>query len=155
MGSAWLMKIKVLIVDDEKTFADLLAERLEIRNFEVAVALSGEAAIHLIQEQDFDVVLLDVFMPGQGGIETLKKIKSIKPLIDVIMLTGHGSEEAAREGIRPGMLIMEVDKKNVSNTDDFEKAIEKAIESGRIMLLVNDGKYRQLVVLKIPKESDE
>ena len=73
----------------------------------------------------------------------------------VLVAAVESGSEAAQEGIRPGMLIMEVDRKPVRNTDDFEKAIENALETGRILLLVNDGKYRQLVVLKLPKESKE
>ncbi len=73
----------------------------------------------------------------------------------VLVAGVESGSEASEEGIRPGMLIMEVDRKPVRNTDDFEKAIEKALESGRILLLVNDGKFRQLIVLKLPKESKE
>lgn len=96
------MKTRVLIVDDEEEFADLLARRLEIRDIFVTIALDGEAALRFIQEQDFDVVLLDVLMPGQGGIATLKKIKRMQPLIEVIMLTGHASVGTAIEGIELG-----------------------------------------------------
>jgi serine protease Do len=73
----------------------------------------------------------------------------------VLVTSVESGSEAAEGGIRPGMLIMEVDRKPVKNTDEFEKAVENALESGRILLLVNDGKFRQLVVLKIPKESKE
>lgn len=96
------MKIKVLLVDDEKEFIRALAERLEVRDFNAETALDGYEAISKIKEQDFDVVVLDVLMPGINGIETLKEIKSIRPLINVIMLTGHATVETAIEGMKAG-----------------------------------------------------
>lgn len=96
------MKIKVLLVDDEKEFIETLAERLEVRDFSVKTAFSGEDALTKTKEQDFDVVVLDVLMPGKNGIETLREIKSIKPLVKVIMLTGHATVETAIEGMKAG-----------------------------------------------------
>ena len=72
--------IKVLLVDDEQEFIETLAKRLNTRGFQAATALSGDAAIALLRERDFDVVILDVVMPGKDGIETLQEIKSLKPL---------------------------------------------------------------------------
>ena len=96
------MKIKVLLVDDEKEFIRALAERLEVRDFNAETAFDGYEAISKIKEQDFDVIVLDVLMPGINGIETLKEIKSIRPLINVIMLTGHATVETAIEGMKAG-----------------------------------------------------
>ena len=96
------MKIKVLLVDDEKDFVETLAERLEVRNFNVKTALSGEDALDLVQKYEFDVVVLDVLMPGKDGIETLREIKSLKPLIHVIMLTGNATVETAIQGMKLG-----------------------------------------------------
>jgi len=96
------MKIKVLLVDDEREFIQTLAERLEVRDFSVQTAFDGYDAISKIKEQDFDVVVLDVLMPGKNGIETLKEIKSIKPLVNVIMLTGHATVETAIDGMKAG-----------------------------------------------------
>ena len=93
------MKTRVLIVDDEEEFAYLLGRRLEFRDIFVTIALDGETAVRLVEEQDFEVVLLDVLMPGQGGIATLEKIKHLKPLVEVIMLTGHASITTAVEGM--------------------------------------------------------
>ena len=69
------MKTRVLLVDDEKGFVEVLAQRLEIRYFDVATALSGDEALERLQESDFDVVVLDVLMPGKNGVEVLKEIK--------------------------------------------------------------------------------
>ena len=96
------MKIRILLVDDEKDFIGMLSQRLESRGFEVATALSGEGAIDLIREREFDVVVLDVLMPGKDGIETLKEIKGIEPLLHVIMLTGNATVETAIEGMKQG-----------------------------------------------------
>ncbi len=96
------MKTRVLLVDDEKDFVKILAERLKLRDFQVATAFTGEQALEKIKEYNYDVVILDVAMPGTDGVETLKKIKEIKPLTEVIMLTGHGTIETAIEGMKRG-----------------------------------------------------
>ena len=89
--------IKVLIVDDEKDFTELLSERLETRGFKTRIAFNGNEAISRLKEENADVVLLDVMMPGKSGVETLKEIKNSWPITEVIMLTGHGSVETAIE----------------------------------------------------------
>ena len=96
------MKLRVLLVDDEKDFVESLSQRLQVRDFEVKTSLSGDECLDLILKHEFDVIVLDVLMPGQDGIETLKEIKSIKPLIQVIMLTGHATVETAIEGMKLG-----------------------------------------------------
>lgn len=96
------MKVKVLLVDDEKEFAESLSERLEIRLFDVKAAHSGDDALNLLRDEDFDVVVLDVLMPGKDGIETLTEIKNKKPLVQVIMLTGNATVETAISGMKLG-----------------------------------------------------
>ena len=96
------MTIKVLVVDDEEEFAQILANRLEFRNFEVTCAFSGDSALELIRKQDFDVVLLDVLMPGQNGLDTLREITAVNPLIHIIMLTGHARVDTAIQGMELG-----------------------------------------------------
>ncbi len=96
------MKIKVLLVDDEKDFIESLSERLKIRDFDVATSLGGDEALELVRTEDFDVIVLDVLMPGKDGIETLREIKTIKPLLHVIMLTGNATVETAIEGMKIG-----------------------------------------------------
>lgn len=96
------MKIKVLLVDDEKDFIESLAERLQLRDFDVSTALNGIDAINLIKQNEFDVIVLDVKMPGKSGIETLKEIKNINQLSQVIMLTGHATVESAIQGMKLG-----------------------------------------------------
>jgi two-component system, OmpR family, response regulator CpxR len=96
------MKIKVLLVDDEKEFVDTLAERLEVRDFEVTRAYTGDEALEGIAQNEVDVVVLDVLMPGKDGITTLLEIKKAKPLVEVIMLTGNATVETAIEGLKRG-----------------------------------------------------
>ena len=87
---------KVLLVDDEEEFVRALAERLELRGFEPEVALSGELALQVIEERAPDVIVLDLRMPGMDGVEVLRRVKRTHPRIQVIILTGHGSEADAR-----------------------------------------------------------
>ena len=96
------MKIKLLLVDDEKDFIESLAERLQLRDFDVKSALNGDDAIKLVSENEFDVIILDVKMPGKSGIETLKEIKKVNQLSQVIMLTGHATVESAIQGMKLG-----------------------------------------------------
>jgi DNA-binding NtrC family response regulator len=96
------MNPKILIVDDEEKFVSYLSKRLKMREYDVAISLSGEDALEKVKEHDFDVVILDVLMPGIDGIEALREIKKVKPLTEVIMLTGHASVEAGVEGMRLG-----------------------------------------------------
>ncbi len=96
------MKTRVLIVDDEEEFVQTLSERLTIRDYDVTTSLSGEDAIEKSKHYNFDVIILDVAMPGMDGIETLRNIKAMKPLIEVIMLTGHATVSSAVDGMKLG-----------------------------------------------------
>jgi two-component system, OmpR family, response regulator CpxR len=96
------MKVRLLLVDDEEQFLEVLAERMEARNFDVRTAFSGDEAIAKLQEQESDVVILDVLMPGKDGLETLREIKQLRPIVEVIMLTGHATVETAIEGMKLG-----------------------------------------------------
>jgi len=94
---------KVLVVDDEQPFVDTTVNRLVKRNIEAVGVLSGEQALELMKKRLFDVVVLDIKMPGgMDGIETLREIKKIQPLAEVILLTGHASVETSIEGMRLG-----------------------------------------------------
>jgi two-component system, OmpR family, response regulator CpxR len=96
------MKIKVLLVDDEPQFVETLAQRLETRGFVVDTALESDRCLAILKDKDMDVVVLDVQMPGRSGIDTLKEIKKLRPLTEVIMLTGHATVETAIEGMKLG-----------------------------------------------------
>ena len=93
---------RVLIVDDEKDFVEIFALRLEEAGERVSTAHSGKECLKILSEKEIDVVILDIRMPGMDGIETLKEIKKGYPLVEVIMLTGHGTTETAVEGMKLG-----------------------------------------------------
>ncbi len=97
-----LEPIRLLLVDDERGFVDIISKRMGKRNIEVTKAFSGTEGIRALRGQDFDVAVLDLKMEDMDGIEVLKIFKKIVPEMPVIMLTGHGSEQAARDGIQFG-----------------------------------------------------
>jgi DNA-binding NtrC family response regulator len=84
--------ISILLIDDEEAFVTTLAERLELRGHKSTVALSGEEGLRCIETARPDVVVLDLRMPGIGGMETLRHIRTLYPTLPVIMLSGHGGE---------------------------------------------------------------
>jgi DNA-binding NtrC family response regulator len=92
----------VMLVDDENDFLETLAKRLEKRNLRVFKAGDGETALEIIRQTTVDVVALDMRMPGMDGIAVLQAIKAFDPAIEVVMLTGHASVEAAFEGLEKG-----------------------------------------------------
>ena len=94
--------MNVLIVDDELDLVETLMERLELRGIESKGATSGPEALTAVAKKRFDVVLLDIKMPGMGGLQVLETIKERWPEQRVVLLTGHGSPEDAAEGIRLG-----------------------------------------------------
>ena len=94
--------ISVLIVDDEEELAATIAERLEIRGIRTQTASDGDSALSLIKIKSPDVVVLDLMMPGMGGLEILKHINLLNLNIPVILLTGYGSKERSIEGMNLG-----------------------------------------------------
>jgi len=94
--------IRVLLVDDEERFTRTLSKRLAERGLRVHTASSGMKALRHMEDNVFDVVVLDVKMPGMDGVETLREAKKVQPLTEVILLTGHASVDSAIEGMRLG-----------------------------------------------------
>ncbi|MGE4440770.1 MAG: response regulator [Desulfomicrobium sp.] len=92
----------VLVVDDEQDFVETLVKRMERRGFKVTGVGSGQEALLLLGKEHFDVVILDVMMPGMDGIETLREIKLAWPRIQVVLLSGHGGEEMGVRGMAYG-----------------------------------------------------
>ena len=104
-SSEGLMKqkdIRVLVIDDEKDFANTLAQRLKLRNLKVNTAYDGEQALIKLKGEEQDVVVLDLKMPGMHGMEVLQEIKKTYPNMQVIVLTGHGTEADEEEVKRLG-----------------------------------------------------
>jgi len=94
--------IRILLVDDEEDFVEMLALRLEELGEKVTPAYSGKQCIETLEKETVDVVILDIKMPGMDGMQTLKEIKKKFPLVEVIMLTGHGTAQTAVEGMKLG-----------------------------------------------------
>ncbi|MEH0021764.1 MAG: response regulator [Desulfobacter sp.] len=94
--------VKLLIVDDEKDFVEMFSLRLSGQGETVHTAFSGQEALEVLETTPIDVVILDIRMPGMDGIETLARIKSAHPMVEVILLTGHGSAETAVQGLKSG-----------------------------------------------------
>jgi len=116
----------VLLVDDEVEFLETLVKRLKKRNLSVKGVNSGEQALEALAQDPVDVVVLDVKMPGMGGLETLREIKKRCPLVEVIMLTGHASMEVAIEGMEVGafdylMKPMDIDELLYKLQDAYKK----------------------------------
>ena len=94
--------VRILLVDDEMGYLEVLSKRLRVRGFAVATARSGGEAIRALRAEDFEVAVLDLKLEDMDGIEVLKVLRKMLPSLEVIMLTGHGSERAARDGLAHG-----------------------------------------------------
>ncbi len=95
-------KIRLLLVDDEQGYLHVLKKRLSRRGVNVTVAYSGAEGIQILRKGDFDAAVVDLKMEDMDGIEVLKVFKKMDPEMAVLILTGHGSEQAAREGLSEG-----------------------------------------------------
>jgi DNA-binding NtrC family response regulator len=136
---------KILLVDDEVVFTQNMAKLLAHRGYLVTAVNNGEAAIQALEEKDFDVVVLDLKMPGLDGITTLKEIKKLGLLTETLILTGHGSIDTALEAIKIGAydyltkpceideLVGKIEgaweKKDDEVKKDIEEKIQKVVES--------------------------
>jgi DNA-binding NtrC family response regulator len=121
-------RIKLLLVDDEKGFADIIAKRMSKRDIDVTKAYSGVEALQTIRKANFDVAVLDLKMEDMDGIEILKIFKKMDPDLAVIMLTGHGSEAAAKDGIKFGAFDYLT---KPCDLEELIKKIREAVQSGR------------------------
>ena len=126
------LKAKVLLVDDEADFLATLAERLETRGLKVNTATSGEDAVAKVDSQSFDLIVLDLAMPGIDGLETLKRIKAKQPEAEIIMLSGQGSIKTSIEAMKLG-------------AEDF---IEKPVNITELMDKISEAKDKRMLVLQ-------
>ncbi|KJR99261.1 MAG: chemotaxis protein CheY [Desulfobulbaceae bacterium BRH_c16a] len=126
------LKAKVLLVDDEADFLATLAERLETRGLKVNTAGSGEDAVAMVESEGFDLVILDLAMPGIDGLETLKRIKAQQPDVEIIMLTGQGS-------IRTGIEAMKL------GAEDF---LQKPVNISELMDKISEAKDKRMLIFQ-------
>ena len=134
-----LVPPSVMLVDDEVSFVDTLAKRIAKRELKVSVAYSGQEALDKLKAgggSNFDVIILDVKMPGMDGLETLTAIKQAHPNMEVIMLTGHATVESAIEGMKAGafdylmkpceidLLMAKIDRAAMKKREHEEKILQ-------------------------------
>jgi DNA-binding NtrC family response regulator len=119
------MDIKILIVDDENDFVETMVKRFGIRKMHIDSAKSGQEALDALANKDYDVIILDVRMPGMDGLEVLKLIRERAPLTEVIMLTGHASLEAGMQGMNLGAYDYVL---KPADFDDLLDKVRKAFE---------------------------
>jgi two-component system OmpR family response regulator len=98
-----MRKPRLLLVDDEIPFVANLLKLLSRRGYEVSTAHDGDSALRLVQEREFDVVILDQNMPGKDGITVLRELKKKQPHLEVVILTGYGSVDMALKGFELGI----------------------------------------------------
>jgi DNA-binding NtrC family response regulator len=122
----------VLLVDDEEKFLNAFSQRLEARGMKVDTATSGEDAVGRVQAKDFDAIVLDLSMPGMGGLEALRKMKSENPDLQIIVLTGHGTLQAGVEAMKSGAL-------------DF---MEKPVDLNKLLSRIEEAQEKKIVVLE-------
>jgi DNA-binding NtrC family response regulator len=116
-------QIHLILIDDEVGFATVLAKRLTRRGYNVTTTFSGAEAIQAMRKSEFDVAVLDLKMEDMDGIEVLKIFKKLDPAMPVIMLTGHGSEKSASEGMEYGAYDY------LFKPCEFEELLEKIREA--------------------------
>ncbi len=126
------LKAKVLLVDDEEDFLSTLTERLESRGLKVTTALSGEQALAKVETEGFDLIVLDLAMPGMGGLEALKRIKDKQPDAEIIILSGQGSIKTSIEAMKLG-------------AEDF---MEKPVKITELLDKISDAKDKRFLVLE-------
>ena len=129
---------RVLLVDDEEQFLKVLSERLEVRGLKVNSVTSGEEALARVDEQNFDVIVLDLSMPGIDGIETLKQLKKKDPDSEIIILTGHGTVHNSIDAMKLG-------------AEDF---LAKPVDLSILLEKISEAKNKRLLVLE-KKTQDE
>jgi len=130
--------IRVLLIDDEETLVEYLSKRLLREGYIVKATFSGEEAIEVANNDDFDVAVVDLKMPGMDGVETQKRLKKIQPFLQSIVLTGHGTIDTALE----------------SGKENAVKYLLKPIEYDNLLETINEA-YEQKVLLQNARFKDE
>ena len=128
---------RVLLVDDEVEFVETLAERMRARGLDVETATSGSEALAQVSTHAFDAIVLDLAMPGMDGIETLSRLREIDPDLQIMLLTGQGTVQAAVEATKLGALNV------FEKPTDIEVLIEKIKEARANKIMLAEQKSRE------------
>ena len=128
---------RVLLVDDEVEFVETLAERMRARGLDVETATSGSEALAQVSTHAFDAIVLDLAMPGMDGIETLSRLREIDPDLQIMLLTGQGTVQAAVEATKLGALDV------FEKPTDIEVLIEKIKEARANKIMLAEQKSRE------------
>lgn len=131
------MAEKVLIVDDEKDFLDVIAERLGGRGMDVSTATSAEDALRMVEEESYDVVIMDFMMPALDGFKALKLLKQKQPEIEIILLSGNVPEQKHIEAKKLGALDV------IEKPPDLKALIQKIKQAKKAHPPVRAGKSQQ------------
>ncbi len=131
---------RVLVVDDELDFLETLVKRLRRRKVDAAGVSSGVEALQLLEQEHFDVVILDIRMPGFDGIETLREMKRKRPLMEVILLTGHASVESGMQGMQLGAFDY------VMKPAEFDEILDK-VRQAYDRKLLHEAKLKEKQIL--------
>ena len=123
-------KIKLLLVEDDDDFSSALVSRLAKRNFAVTTAISAEDALHELTDTTVDVVVADIKLPGMDGMRLLVKVRELYDDLPVILLTGYGSLESAKEAVR--LNATDYLLKPLETIDDLLNPVHKAVHSYRL-----------------------
>lgn len=118
-----MKKPRILLVDDEVAFANNLLKLMSKRGYDAVVVYNGADAVNAVGEKEFDVIILDMKMPGMDGIATLKEIKKKVPSVEVVILTGHGSVESGIEGMQLGAFDFLMKPVSI---DDLQEKVSEA-----------------------------
>jgi DNA-binding NtrC family response regulator len=124
--------IRLLAVDDEVDFVEMLVLRLQSENLDADGVHSGQQALEYLEKREMDVVLLDLLMPGLDGLATLKAIKARRPLVEVILLTGHATVDRGLEALKAGAF-------------DF---LIKPVKPGELLERIRDAYDRRRVIMR-------
>jgi len=125
------MSEKVLIVDDEKDFLDIIAERLRAREMDVSATTSAEDALNMIEERFYDAVIMDFMMPAMDGFKALKLMKAKQPQMQIILLTGNVPDEKRREAKALGALAVIEKPPDLKDLIQMIKKAKKLQRAGR------------------------
>ncbi len=132
---------RVLVVDDEPDFLETLVKRLKRRKVDASGVSSGVEAMQLLEQEHFDVVILDIRMPGMDGLETLREMKRKRPLMEVILLTGHASVESGMQGMQLGAFDYVM---KPAELEDILEKVRQAFERKKL----HEEKVKETDVLK-------